>query len=45
MIDGLNRDLGMLSSSETVDVIAEELKKHAVKTIVLDPVYTNCPLF
>jgi hydroxymethylpyrimidine/phosphomethylpyrimidine kinase / thiaminase len=31
----------MLSSAETVDVIAEELKKHIVKTIVLDPVYTN----
>ncbi|EED20560.1 thiamin biosynthesis protein (Thi-4), putative [Talaromyces stipitatus ATCC 10500] len=30
--------LGMLSSAETVDVIAEELKKHNVKTIVLDPV-------
>lgn len=30
--------LGMLSSAETVDVIAEELKKHAVKTVVLDPV-------
>ncbi|EEA20990.1 trifunctional hydroxymethylpyrimidine kinase/phosphomethylpyrimidine kinase/thiaminase [Talaromyces marneffei ATCC 18224] len=30
--------LGMLSSAETVDVIAEELKRHTVKTIVLDPV-------
>lgn len=38
-IGGLTMILGMLSSAETVDVIAEELKKHAVKTVVLDPVY------
>ncbi|KAH8691267.1 putative thiamine biosynthesis protein (Thi-4) [Talaromyces proteolyticus] len=33
--------LGMLSSAETVDVIAEELTRHAVKTIVLDPVMVS----
>jgi hydroxymethylpyrimidine/phosphomethylpyrimidine kinase len=32
---------GMLSSAETVGVIAEELTRHAVKTIVLDPVRTS----
>lgn len=36
---------GMLSSAETVDVIAEELTRHAVKTIVLDPVRTSLSLF
>lgn len=30
--------LGMLSSAETADVVAEELKKHAVGIVVLDPV-------
>ncbi|OKL57262.1 hypothetical protein UA08_07604 [Talaromyces atroroseus] len=33
--------LGMLSSAQTVDVIAEELTRHAVKTIVLDPVMVS----
>jgi hydroxymethylpyrimidine/phosphomethylpyrimidine kinase len=32
---------GMLSSADTVDVIAEELTRHTVKTIVLDPVRTS----
>jgi hydroxymethylpyrimidine/phosphomethylpyrimidine kinase len=34
----------MLSSAETVDVIAEALTRHAVKTIVLDPVFIFPPI-
>lgn len=35
-----NDFLGMLSSAETIDVIAETLQAHKVPVIVLDPV---CP--
>jgi len=32
-------DLGMLSSTETIHVIAEALESHKVPAVVLDPVY------
>lgn len=31
--------LGMLSSADTIDVIAETLQAYRVPSIVLDPVY------
>lgn len=36
---------GMLSSAETVDVIAETLQAHQVPAIVLDPVISSSLLF
>lgn len=35
--------LGMLSSAETIDVIAETLLAHKVPIVVLDPV-CQCPV-
>lgn len=32
-------DLGMLSSTETIHVIAEALESYKVPAVVLDPVY------
>jgi hydroxymethylpyrimidine/phosphomethylpyrimidine kinase len=31
----------MLSSAETVDIIAEAFRDHDVSTVVLDPVYSQ----
>ena len=33
----------MLSSAETIDVIAETLQTHKVPVVVLDPVWYICP--
>jgi hydroxymethylpyrimidine/phosphomethylpyrimidine kinase len=38
--------IGMLSSAETIDVIAETLQTHKVPAIVLDPVCSiDCSIF
>jgi hydroxymethylpyrimidine kinase/phosphomethylpyrimidine kinase len=34
--------LGMLSSEETIDVIAEALTSHQIPSVVLDPVILSC---
>lgn len=40
----LTIQLGMLSSAETIDVIAETLQAHKVPVIVLDPVHCIYPI-
>lgn len=37
-----DRVIGMLSSAETIDVIAEALTVHQVPAVVLDPVALPC---